>query len=357
MQLFQDFLDRSKQLNLAPKKSHLNFHIPTRQYKFVYFGIILPNLPAPLHYFNFIGLMGAAHAPMLRNESAIHSTAIDTATILCSSSPHMVGQLHSYAMQRDCHFSKSLWQFSNHEQILGNLPNFQIQRDDDELSCQLSVQTTTQVSYFNKMRLGLGEHWSTRCFFEGRIAYKEQIFPIAQHGVFEFARAIQFPYLPLAFFTYQIIQLNNGDQVLMAQTRDHFNRIVQSRIYLKYANVERTELFDEQVQFKVHRVYPKVVTPNGQAMYLPREFEWNYQNKTGDIIQIQAQSRGDFKFGLAAGYVGSFKYQIKINAREEYGEAGYCEYVDCRALKWQEKNQDEKILDDLINTVPFMLKK
>ena len=143
----------------------------------------------------------------------------------------------------------------------------------------------------------------------------------------------------------------------MAQTRDHFNRIVQSRIYLKYANVERTELFDEQVQFKVHRVYPKVVTPNGQAMYLPREFEWNYQNKTGDIIQIQAQSRGDFKFGLAAGYVGSFKYQIKINAREEYGEAGYCEYVDCRALKWQEKNQDEKILDDLINTVPFMLKK
>ena len=30
---------------------------------------------------------------------------------------------------------------------------------------------------------------------------------------------------------------------------------------------------------------------------------------------------------------------------------------DSGALKWQEKNQDEKILDDLINTVPFMLKK
>lgn len=357
MQLFQDFLDRSKQLNLAPKKSRLNFHVPTRQYKFIYFGAILPNLPAPLHYFNFIGIMGAAHAPMLRNESALQTHAIDTATVLCSSSPHMVGQLHSYAMVQDCIFSKGLLQFSSKEQVLGNLPNLVIQREDSELSCQLSLHTTSQVNYFNKMRMGLAEHWSTRCFCEGSIVYKEQKFKISQYGVFEFARAIQFPYLPLAFFTYQIIQLNNGDQLLLAQTRDSFNRIVQSRIYLKYAQVERIELFDEGVQFKVHRVYPKAITPNGQAMYLPREFEWHYQSKQGEIIQVQAQSRGDFKFGLAAGYVGSFKYQIKINSREEYGEAGYCEYVDCRTLKWQEKNQDEKILDDFANSVPFMLKK
>ena len=50
---------------------------------------------------------------------------------------------------------------------------------------------------------------------------------------------------------------------------------------------------------------------------------------------------------MAAGYVGSFQYQIKINAREESGEAGYCEYVDCRPLKWQEKNKNEKILNKL----------
>ena len=45
----------------------------------------------------------------------------------------------------------------------------------------------------------------------------------------------------------------------------------------------------------------------------------------------------DFKFGLAAGYVGSFKYQLKMDNYEEQGESGYCEYVDCRALKWQKK--------------------
>ena len=357
MQLFQDFLDRSKQLNLALKKPHLNFHTPTKQYKLIYFGVILPNLPAPLHYLNFIGLFGATHAPMLRNDSSVLTSLSDTATVFSSCSPHMVGQLHSYSIDQDCFLTKNLLQFSSIERISGNLPHLEIQREDSELSFQLKVHTTNHVSYFNKMRMGLGEHWSTRCYCEGHLIYKEQTYKIAHQGVFEFARAIQFPYLPLAFFTYQIIQLQNGDQVLMAQTRDSFNRIVQSRIYLKYVNQERTEVFDSNVQFQVHRVYPKVITPNGQGMYLPREFEWRYQNKKGDVIQIQAQSRGDFKFGLAAGYVGSFQYQIKMNAREESGEAGYCEYVDCRPLKWQEKNKNEKIWDDLADSVPFMLKK
>ena len=60
------------------------------------------------------------------------------------------------------------------------------------------------------------------------------------------------------------------------------------------------------------------------------------------------QSRGDYKFGLAAGYVGSFQYQLSWNEQCLQGEGGYCEYIDCRPLKWQEKNQDEKILDKLM---------
>lgn len=43
-------------------------------------------------------------------------------------------------------------------------------------------------------------------------------------------------------------------------------------------------MFDENVRFKVHRVYPKVKTPNGQIMYLPREFEWGYEGKDGTCI-------------------------------------------------------------------------
>ena len=74
MQMFQDFFDRSKQLNQAPhqlKLEQLPFHAPNQKYKIIHQGLIIPNLPAPLHYLNFLSLIGQPNAPMLRNDSAI----------------------------------------------------------------------------------------------------------------------------------------------------------------------------------------------------------------------------------------------------------------------------------------------
>ena len=81
MQLFQDFLDRSKQLNQTPATTaKLPYHAPNQKYKIIHQGLIIPDLPAPLHYLNFRSLMGQPNVPILRNESAICSTAQDTAT-------------------------------------------------------------------------------------------------------------------------------------------------------------------------------------------------------------------------------------------------------------------------------------
>ena len=115
-------------------------------------------------------------------------------------------------------------------------------------------------------------------------------------------------------------------------------------------------MLDQRVYFKIHRVFPKVKTVNQQEMYLPREFAWQYQD--GNIqIEIQAQSRGDYKFGLAAGYVGSFSYQAKINQECYAGESGYCEYIDCRPLKWQEIDKESQASNKITNPAPIMLKK
>ncbi|NNH02202.1 DUF6670 family protein [Acinetobacter sp. ANC 5414] len=357
MQLFQDLFDQSKQLNQAPSQAQLAYHAQKGRYKIIHQGLMIPNLPAPLHYLNFLSVIGQPNVPMLRNESAIHSTALDTATIIASVSPHMRGQLNSYSVEKECQFKKEYFKFADRELISGCFPHFRIQREDKELSFDLSVTTSNIISYFTKLRMGLADHWSALCQCEGQIVYKGQKFEIQQMGCFEYARSINFSYLPLVFFTYQIINLENNRQLLLAQIRDPFNSIVQSRLYLRDAKMGVAQMFDDHVRFKVHRVYPKVKTPNGQYMYLPREFEWGYEGKDGTCISVQAQSRGDFKFGLAAGYVGSFKYQIKINHYEEMGESGYCEYIDCRSLNWQEKDKEEKMRDELVNTVPFACKK
>ena len=357
MWLFQDFLDQSKQLNQAPSRSLPAYHPPNKKYKIIHQALTIPNLPAPLHYLNFLSMIGQPNTPMFRNNSAIRTTPLDTATVLASSSPHMAGQLNRYSISAECSFQEKTFKFANKEQLMGAFPKFQIQRKDTELSFEIEITTTPLISHFTKLRFGLAEHWSVLCRCQGEVKYKEQCFDIDQLGAFEYARSIDFSYLPLAFFTYQVINLVDQRQLLLEQIRDSFNRIVQSRIYIRDLQKQQTHMFDRMVRFQVHRVYPAVKTPNGQKMYLPREFEWHYQDEQGHHIHLCAQSRGDFKFGLAAGYVGSFKYQLKMDNYEEQGESGYCEYVDCRALKWQEKKSQEKNRNEIGEIVPFSLKK
>ena len=54
MAFLQDLLDRSKQLNQTPAvQADLACHGPNKKYKYIHHRFVIPNLPAPLHYFNF----------------------------------------------------------------------------------------------------------------------------------------------------------------------------------------------------------------------------------------------------------------------------------------------------------------
>ena len=361
MRLLQDFLDRSKQHNQTSLSNKvgksLAYHASTHKYKIIHHALILPNLPPPLHYLNFHSMIGQPNVPIFSNLSAVQTTALNTATVLCSSSVHMVGQLHSYDIKQQCNFQNDHFQFLDREQLAGQPPFLNFSRQDSELQLELDIETTSVTSHLIQLRLGLTTHWSALCKCKGELKYKGQLYHIDALGSFEYARSINFAYLPLAFFCYQVINLANQRQILFLQIRDRFNRVMQSRIYLRDLHTGQNRMFDEDVCFKVHRVYPSMMTPNGQKMYLPREFEWCYVDQAGNKINLQAQSRGDFKFGLAAGYVGSFCYQISIDGQVESGEGGYCEYIDCRALRFQEQNKSEKLLNDLANPVPILLKK
>lgn len=356
MQLLMNFVDESKQLNQAQFPLKLGYHGPKGRFKIIHQGLMIPNLPAPLHYLNFLTIIGQPNVPMIRNQSAIQTTALDTVTVISSTSPHMVGHSSRYSIEQDCQFTDEDYCFANKEHLRGTFPHFRLTREDDELSIDLNIYTKPIISHFTKLRLGLFDHWSLLCQCKGQIAYKGQKYEIDQMGSFEYARAINIPYLPLCFFTYQIINLKNQRQLLLAQIRNNFNQIIQSRMYLRDGNTAMAEMFDNYVYFKVHRVYPKVTTPNHQDMYLPREFEWTYQDEQRSI-HVSAESRGDFKFGLAAGYVGSFIYQVTIDGEKEEGQAGYCEYIDCRPLKWQEKNNKEKKSKEVGHPAPFACKK
>lgn len=362
MRLLQNLLDRSKQLNQTPhilknknKYASLPYHAPNQQYKIIHIAIKIPNLPAPLYYLNFFSILGLPKATAFHNANAINTNALDTATVLSSISPHMVGQLHSYSIQHDCDFNHQAFRFSDNENLTGDMSSITLQRVNDELSFNLKVETLEPLAYFYKLRFKLAEYWSLPAICKGQIIYQHKCYEIEGLASFEFARSKNLPYMPFAFYVYQLINLNQHTQMIFIQYRNALNQLISSRIYLRTVN-EKIKVFDQHVEFSIQRIYPAVKTPNGQIMYLPREFKWEYQHQH-DSIQLVGSSRGDFKFGLGAGFVGSFYYTLYINDQVYEGVSGYCEYIDCRALRWQEQNEEEKVTNKNIQIVPLMLKK
>ena len=354
MQLFQDLLDRSKQFHQAPPQPTA-LHAQQGRYKIIHQAVKIPNLPAPLHYLNFYSLIGQPRAPIFQQPHLHIEKPLQVATVLASSSLHSVGHLHAYDISKQCLFSEHNFQFAEREHLSGGLPSLQLQRQDDELSFHLNIQTLDLVSYFYQLRWSLGQYWSLPCQCQGELIYKDQKYVIDQLGVFEYGRAIDFSFLPFAFYIYQLIPLSNTQQLIVLQLRDQFNLILYSRLYLKNIATGQVQIYDQGLTLHIQRVYPVVKTANDQQMYLPRRFCWSLQHAQMQI-EIQCESRGDFKFGLAAGFVGSFCYEVLVNGEKFVGEHGYCEYIDCRSLKYQELKKEEKCCDALIHPATILLK-
>ena len=341
MPLFQDLIHRAKQLNQAPTCPQ-TLHAQQGRYKIIHQALKIPNLPAPLHYLNFYNLIGQPQAPIFQ-QSHLHITRpLDVATVLVSTSLHSVGHFHAYDIEQQCHFKDTVFDFETREHLSGQLDHLHLVRQDDELSFDLSIQPLEKGHSMYQLPWSLGQFWSINCQCRGQLQQAGTLYEIDQIGVFEYARSIHFAYLPFAFYTYQLIQLNDHQQIILLQLRNPLNSILYSKCYLKDLKTHDVRVYAHHVEFTTTRLYPIVQTPNHQSMYLPRNFKWSV--KTKDIeLQIQAEARGDFKFGLGAGFVGSFSYQVDLNGKVFQGEHGYCEYIDCRALKYQEIEETHSI--------------
>lgn len=344
MKLSADHQDMQPQYAQVPFKLKLAYQPPNAWFKIVQHALVIADLPAPLHYFNFKALVGQPNIPIFNTHQQSKHT-LDIVTTINSVSSHMLGHSATFSVGQDCHLQKDAYQFGSDLKLTGSFPFFKLIRHDTELAVDLNIHTQPVISHFSKLKFGLGvyQHWSLLCQCQGTLTYKGQRIEVNQLGSFEYARGINVPFLAVYFYTYQVIQLKDLRQLILLQVRNQYNQVLRSQIFLRTEIEKNTLSFDHQVQFIIHRVYPKVQTPCLNMMYLPREFEWRAQQGK-HRIEIYAKSRGDYKSGLGRGYVGSFQYQIKIDDYYEEGSAGYCEFIDLRPFNWQESDQPERAL-------------
>ncbi|MGE8552045.1 MAG: DUF6670 family protein, partial [Acinetobacter calcoaceticus] len=229
MPMLMNQINQLQQLGLNAKEGVV--YQPSRGFfKIVYQGLILPNLPAPLRYFNYISMVGQPRIPLCYNTHSITTSAIDTATVLVSNSQHSVGHLKTYSIRRQCQFDSKQYQFDKTDLIEWKIPKIHLQRLDSEMGCDLTIQIPENISNTSALQWGVSDFWSTLCLCEGEIFYKGQKYKVEGLGRFKHARALHLPFLSLCFYTCQIINLNETTQLTFTQIRNQWNIILSSRL-------------------------------------------------------------------------------------------------------------------------------
>ena len=322
------------------------------RYQAVYQNLILPNLPAPLHYLNFMCLIGRPRLAIIPHNQSGQSPPHNQAHIMLSSSPNLLHYQQDYALNEACQFSASRWRFAHIDQIEIDFPTWHFHHQQDGLQLDLNIEAGVATAW-RMSRWGMAQAWSAAVNCTGQLQYQDQHYAITAQGCLHYARTLPLPLWPIYFYCMQVVQVE-GLQIVLLQLRNQWNQILSSQVAIR-DNHGHLQL-KKHAEFHIQRVYPKTMTPNGQCMYLPREFHWFCQEDGAPLLELHGYSRGDFKYGMGAGYVGSFRFELRFASHDYAGEAAYCEYIDCRPLRFQEKDLMDRTLDQLFSPQTCMLK-
>lgn len=323
-------LDRSHAINGKPVSLPLALrpHIPNRT---VHFGLMLPNLPAPHHFLNIITVIGQPRAVIFRNSHLIRTTAMDTANLLVGTATGTPDHFKGYSVQRDCELASdaSFLRFGNDLVVEGRYPDFVVRREGHAFNLELQVRATDKIAHFARMAGGLYDHWSILCEYQGHVEQAGVKTPLKGLCTYEYASAANIN-LPFRFFSYQIINVDEKTQVLFVQVLGPLGLPVQRRVYVRSLD-DHGGIYSRGFDFTVHEYEDRpVVSPEGMKMRLPKRFSWRVEDDNGnELITIAGDCNGDFKYGMAAGYAGSYHYDGRFRGRPIEG-TGYIEYIDCR---------------------------
>jgi len=323
--------ERSLPLNGLPFDPATEIATQRGKHTTVHYGIMVPNLPAPFHFLNLITVIGQPKVDIFRNSQLIKTTARDTANLLVGTATGAADHFRGYSVAQDCELRPdgSYLRFGDDLVIEGRYPNFTARRSGKAFNLGLKLKATDKIAHFAKMIGGIYDHWALLCEYTGQIEQNGVTTPLQGLCTFEYARAANLP-LPFKFFTYQILNIDERTQVLMVEVRGPLNAVLQQRVYVRSLD-DYGGAYTRGFDFTVSELEAEPVTrPDGLAMRLPRLFSWRVDDESGaELITIEATANGDFKYGMAGGYAGSYQYSGRFKGQSING-TGYIEYIDCR---------------------------
>lgn len=306
------------------------FHPPFGRYTTVHYGLMLPNLPAPLNFIDVIAVVGQPKIKLWRNDHLVETSEADTANLLIGAGVEFPGQFRGYRVGRDLELASdsSLLRFGDNFRLEGSYPDFTVTYRNPEFDLDLRVRATDKVSHFAKLRGGIYDHWSLLCQYEGAVTYRGDTTELSGLNTLEYARGVHVG-LPFTFFTYQIINIDDTTQVLMVEVLGPLGFPVQRAVYLR-SLTDHGGTYEDNFRFEVHLEPSPRRTPNGLSMHLASQVDWSVDDEYGNtLVEIHGITNDDYVYGMAGGYVGSYKYTGRFRGEPITG-TGYIEYLGNR---------------------------
>ncbi|WP_143757540.1 DUF6670 family protein [Burkholderia singularis] len=316
-------------------------HENSRRYGATHFGVMIPDLPAPHSFMAFASLLGMTG---MKITDAANIVSMDgprhTAVLVHGTAAATNRALTAYSMKRDMTFAPdgSLVRFGEDAELSGRYPRFRLKTSRPGFDVDLNLSATGEWTWFVHSRLY--QHIALLARYEGVVSWQGNSMPVSGLASWEYYRTIS-PYLlrnaplpprfriPLDFFTYQIINLDSDTQLLLAYVT-FMGRPAARLAHLRRAGRGATQI-DGKISFTVLTVQDTpAVAPDASVMFLPRTFRWTITDRNGkQLFEINATVDTEMLYGLAAGYVGGYRWEGSYNGKPESGR-GYIEYIDQR---------------------------
>lgn len=314
-------------------------HVHSHRYAFTHFGIFVPSLPEPFRYLNTMTLIGSSGTVLFDNDYLAAPDVRDTATVLSSTAApghHFyaaydagAGTVHAADDTRIT--------FGDNLVIENTYPHFRVTGRYGTFDVDLAVEAQDQVSWF--VRNPIYDHLSLLAQCTGTITDGDTTVDISAPCTVEYARcmtpqsltrrALPAPAkLPVDFFTYQIVQLDDRNQLLLTDVRAA--GVTACKLAHLRTDGGAARVLDE-VTFDVLEYADRMqVDPRGREMRVPRALRWRVRDRGVTVIELEAEIDSDWRYGHGRGYVGAYTYRGMFDGAPVTG-TGYIEWVDCEA--------------------------
>lgn len=304
-----------------------------------HFGVMIPHLPEPFRYFSLMSLIGSSGVRFVDTDHMLVSEPADNATQVSGTAAEGTSQFASYSIQRDCEIRDdgSLIRFGSDVTLTGSYPEVRLQVTRGAFALDIQLVIHDNVTWF--VDQPFYQHIGLMADYEGHIDYDGDRLAIGGHCTYEYYRmATAYGFLkqplpmslrvPLDFFTYQIVHINDETQLMLAKVGGLGHPWMQSAWVRRRGEASYT--LEKNTRFEVTEYESALRTgPDGFRMRLPKSFRWTVSDGEHRIAVINGQVDTPMTYGLCRGYVGGYQCDGEFDGKSISGRA-YIEYVDVR---------------------------